>query len=300
MAKNPNKIKETFRDQLFGVVNFAILTILMIVLVYPFYNGVILAFNDGVDAANPGIYFFPRVFTLDNFKAAVSQPGMIQAAFISVARTVIGTASSVIVTSAFAYAISKEYLRFRRFYFIFMIIPMFFGGGMIPTYLLIRGIGLYNNFLVYILPSLFSIFNALIFLGAFRELPVSLEESAMLDGAGHFTLFFRIVLPVSMPVIAAICVFTAIGHWNSWFDTMMYTKKEGLNTMAHQFAQVAQAVQYLADKAKEVSGEQINATRIYVSVQLAAMLIATAPVMVVYPFFQKYFVRGVMIGAIKG
>ena len=297
-----NKISESPGDRVLGVLNIVIVTILILVLLYPFYYCVVLAFNDGKDAMEPGIYFFPRKFSLDSFKEAFSATGLLHAAFISVARTVIGTASLVLVTSSFAYAISKNYLRFNKFYFTFMIIPMFFSGGIVSSYILIRNyLHLYNNFLIYVLPGMFNIFYALIFLASFRDLPASLEESAMLDGANHITIFSRLILPVSKPVIAAICVFTAVGHWNSWQDTMIFTNKGDLSTLSYKFAEVASQVSYI-QKLAETSGEggKIQFGITPMSIQLAAMIISVAPVMVVYPFFQKYFVRGVMIGAIKG
>jgi len=304
LRKGRNKIHESPGDRMFGIINIVLVTALILVLLYPFYYCVVLAFNDGKDAMEPGIYFFPRVFSLANFALAFSAPGLLHAAFISVARTVIGTASLVLVTSAFAYVISKNYLRFRKFYFILMIIPMFFSGGIVASYILIRNtLHLYDNFLIYVLPGMFNVFYALIFLASFRDLPASLEESAMLDGANHITIFIRLILPVSKPVIAAICVFTAVGHWNSWQDTMIFTNKGNLSTLSYKFAEVASQVSYL-QKLAETSGEagkvagQSGITPM--SVQLAAMIISVAPVMAVYPFFQKYFVRGVMIGAIKG
>ena len=298
--KHRNKIRETTGDRTFKIVNVVLVTIIILVLLYPFYYCVILAFNDGIDAMRPGIYFWPRKPTLDNFIQTIKDPGLPRAAFVSVARTVIGTITAVLTTAAFAYGLSKKKLRFRQFYNTFMIIPMFFGGGIIPTYLLMKSLHLTNNFLVYILPSLFSVFNALIFRAYFEDLPVSLEESAELDGANHLTIFFRLILPCSMPVIAAISVFTAVGHWNSWMDTLYFIrKKPELETLAYKFAHLSQIMTAEMERWKNNPGG-VTAGFTPISVQLAAMIISVLPIMVVYPFFQKYFVRGVMIGAMKG
>lgn len=304
VQKTRNKIRDSAGDRIFGIVNFISVTVLILLLLYPFYYCFILAFNDGMDAMEPGIYFFPRKFSLESFREALSAEGLLGAALVSVSRTVIGTLSLIIVTSAFAYGISKNYLRFKKIYFTFIIIPMFFSGGIVASYIVIRNyLNLYDNFLIYILPGMFNIYYGLIFLASFRELPDSLEESAMLDGANHLTIYTRIVLPVSKPVIAAISIFTAVGHWNSWQDTLIFTRKGKLATLSYKFAEIASQVTYLQKQA-EIGGEAGKIAGQYgvtpMSVQLAAMIISVLPIMIIYPFLQKYFVKGVMIGAIKG
>ncbi len=306
MAKNPNKIRMSFGDRAFGVVNFIIVTLLILVMVYPFYYCMVMAFNDGVDATNPGIYFWPRKFSLENFTTALSDPNVLPAAVVSVLRTVLGTVLTVLVTSAFAYGMSKANLRFRNGYLVFLMIPMYFGGGMVPTYILLDNLNLLNNFWVYVIPGAFSVYYTLIFMASFRELPQSLEESAMLDGAGYFRIFFQIILPLSKPVIAAVCVFLAVGHWNSWMDNLLYMiGTDDYDTLAYLFASIAQRADYLIKLAQESAGaaaqvgqELTGATGI--STQLASMLVSIAPILAVYPFFQKYFVHGIMIGSVKG
>lgn len=304
--KNKNHIRMSLGDRIFGIVNFTIVTLLMIAMVYPFYYCVVLAFNDGVDATQPGIYFWPRVFTLENFEVALSDENILPAAINSLGRTVLGTVLTILVTSAFAYGMSKSNLRFRNFYLIFLMIPMYFGGGMVPTYILLRDLNLLNNFWVYILPGLFSTYYSLIFMASFREFAPALEESAMLDGAGYFRIFFQLILPLSKPVLAAVCVFLAVGHWNSWMDTLLYMPNtHSWDTLAYLFAMTAQRADYLIKLAQESAGaaaemgtQLSGATGL--STQLASMLISIAPILLVYPFFQKHFVHGVMIGAVKG
>lgn len=305
VSKKPGKIRQTAGEKVFDLVVMLLLVIMMLFFIYPFYNCVVLSLNDGQDALQPGIYFWPRMFTLENYEKAVQAPGFGAAALISVLRTVAGTVLTVMVTAMFGYAMSKKRLRFRSFYLIVATIPMFFSGGMVPSFLLIKGMGLYNNFLVYILPGMFSMFYAIIFMGSFRELPDSLEESAMLDGANQLVIFFRIILPVSMPVIAAISIFTAVGHWNSWMDTMLYTDKKTLNTLAYLFSKVIFQTQYLQGlmdnaegAAAEIGAKMRGVTS--TSVMVATMVLATVPITIVYPFFQKHFAKGVMIGSVKG
>lgn len=305
MARKSTRIYQSKGDATFSAVNMLLLIVIMIVFIYPFYNCIVMSFNDGQDAVRSGIYFWPRVFTLENYAEALATEGFGSAVLVSVARTVIGTFVSVMVTAMYAYAISKPRLRFRKFYTVFGMITMFFSGGMIPTYLIIRALGLYNSFWVYILPAAFNMFYAIIFMGAFREIPSALEESAMLDGAGSFTTFVRIILPVAKPTLAAIAIFTAVGHWNSWMDTMLYTDRETWNTLSYVFSRSVYQMQYGEELAKSATGEMAQIAQgitgtTFKSVLVAMMVLATMPIMVIYPFFQKHFAKGVMVGAIKG
>ena len=294
--------QKTMADRVFNLVNYSLLILFMIITIYPFFNSVVLAFNDGKDALKGGIYFYPRVFTLVNFKEVLSQSEFIGAAFMTVARTLAGTASSLLFTSAFGYVISKKYLCFRKFYMVFSLITIYFSGGLIPTFILIRSLGLINNFLVYVLPGLLNMFNALIFMSFFRTLPEALEESARLDGASDPVIFARIILPISTPVLASIALFTAVGHWNAWFDTMLYANK--LETLSHMFMKMVTMQQFLEDPSNTsamLAGEQAKLSSITsTSLNLAAMVVTSAPIILVYPFLQKYFVKGIMLGSIKG
>lgn len=305
MAKYPNRIRQGKGDAALGAVNMFLLLLLMLAFLYPFYNCVVLSFNDGQDAVRSGLFFWPRVFTLENYVEALSSEGFARAVLVSVARTALGTALGVLVTAMYAYAVSKPFLRFRRLYLVVGTITMFFSGGMIPSYLTIKLLGLYNSFWVYILPMAFSMFYAIIFMGAFREISAALEESAMLDGAGYLTTFFRIILPVAKPTIAAIAIFTAVGHWNSWMDTMLYTDKDTWNTLSYLFSKSVFQMQYGEELAKSASGEAARIAQslsgsTFKSVIVATMVLATLPIVLIYPFFQKHFAKGVMIGAIKG
>ena len=295
------KMKSGWRENLFSAVLYIILIGFTIIVFYPFYLSVILSFNDGTDAVKGGIFFWPRVFTLSNYEFVFSNPQIGGAAIISVLRTFTGTISTLVITSSFAYAVSKPRLMFRKFYMIAGLITMYFGGGLIPFYLLIRDLNLFNNFLVYILPNLFGMYNAIIFITFFREIPASLEESARIDGANDLLIFLRIFIPISTPVYATIALFAGVGQWNSWFDTMMYTNKPGLNTLSHLLTKMINQQQFVKDLSKSMSG---NISSMAMSVtptalMLATMVVTTFPIIVLYPFLQKYFVKGIMIGSVK-
>lgn len=284
------------------VVIYFVLALIVFIMMFPFWNAVVLSFNEGKDAMMGGIYFWPRKFTLANYSQVFQNTAIWQAFGISVARTVLATVLSLVVTSMFAYSASKPYLKFRRFYMVLLLIAMFFNGGIIPTFLTIRNLGLINNFLVYILPGMFNAFYAQIFISFFRGLPESLFESARIDGAREFKIYSRLVLPLSKPVLAAVGLFTAVFNWNAWYDNMLYVKTEGLNTLSFLFVKMIKAQETMENLAA-TSGvtELANLSGVSsTSLQLATMMIAVLPIMLVYPFVQKYFATGMMIGSVKG
>ena len=176
---------------------------------------------------------------------------------------------------------------------------MFFNGGLIPFFILLKNMGLYDNFLVYIIPSLFNFYNMIIFMSYFREMSPALEESAKLDGANDFTIFTRIILPLSMPVVATIALFNGVGHWNDYFSGVMYinnAKLQPIQTYLYRIVASASASKSVVAMPAGVAAQQVSST----SVRLATMVVTTAPIVVVYPFLQKYFVKGFMVGSIKG
>lgn len=296
MAERFNK-KKGIQDIVIDTINYAFLILFTVVSVYPFYNSVISSFNEGKDTLKGSLYFLPRAFTLENYKSVLANPEFLYAAGITVSRTVIGTLVSIFFTAAFGYIISKPNLCFRKFYVIAGVITMYFNGGMIPNYLLIRSVGLTDNFLVYILPLAFSMINALIFMSFFKALPASLEESAKLDGANDIVIFIKIIIPVSGPVFASLGLFNAIVQWNSWFDTMLYVTTPKLETLSHMFQKMLLAQQFVEQSAQIMSN---SVTTTSMSLNLAAMVVTVAPLMIIYPFLQKYFAKGIMLGSVKG
>lgn len=270
--------------------------------VYPFYYCIIISLNEGKDAARGFIYFFPRKFTLENYSTALSDQGILHAYLVTVIRTVVGTVATVYFNAMVAYALIKKELYLRKFYVSIGIITMFFGGGMIPFYLLIKSLGLLNNFWVYIIPGLGGFFTILLYMAFFREIPASMVESAKMDGANEFYIFVRIILPLSTPVLATIALFAGVGHFNSWFDNYIYCSNINLRVMSLILMQMINqnlAAQILVQKGyMDVETAQSFITPI--SLRIATMIISILPIMAIYPFLQKYFVKGIMIGAVKG
>jgi putative aldouronate transport system permease protein len=276
-----------------------IMVVICFITLYPVWNMVIISFNDANDAMMGGIYLFPRKFTLQSYRMVFLDKAIIKAFNITIWRTLAGTVGSVIFTSMVAYAFSKRYIFGSKFYLLAGTITMFFGGGLIPYFILLRSLKLYDTFLVYIIPGLFNFFNCIIFMTFFRELPAGLEESAKIDGANDFRIFFQIVLPISMPIVATISLFNGVGHWNDYFSGVMFINNPDLQPIQTFLYRVIAG----SSQTKSIVGMPAGVTAQAVSsqsVKLATMTVTTAPIICVYPFLQRYFVKGVMIGAIKG
>ena len=276
-----------------------VMVVLCFITLYPVWNMVIISFNDAQDAMMGGIYLYPRKFTLQSYRMVFLDKAIIQAFNITIWRTLIGTMISVLFTSMVAYAFSKRYIFGNKFYILVGTITMFFGGGLIPYFILLRSLKLYDTFWVYIIPAMFNFFNCIIFMTFFRELPAGLEESAKIDGANDFKIFFWIVLPLSMPIIATISLFNGVGHWNDYFSGVMFINNPDLQPIQTFLYRVIAG----SSQTKSIVGMPAGVTAQAVSsqsVKLATMTVTTAPIICVYPFLQRYFVKGVMIGAIKG
>jgi putative aldouronate transport system permease protein len=282
----------------FDVANVLLMLFICLITIYPIWYVVVNSFNEGADAMRGGIYWYPRVFSLDNYAAVFQNNGVMKAMGITVAKTVIGTALHVFFTAMVAYAVSRKELIGRSLYMYIGTITLFFSGGLIPSFLLIRDLGLLDSFWVYIFPAMFSFFDLIIFLAFFREIPEGLEEAARIDGANDLRIFYRIIIPVSMPVIATIALFHGVYQWNDYFTAVIYTNNPDLQpiqTFLYRVVALSGSNQIAAAIPDNVVRKVTSQ-----SVKLATMVITTLPIVVVYPFLQKYFVKGFMIGSIKG
>ncbi|HAH61330.1 MAG TPA: ABC transporter permease [Treponema sp.] len=276
-----------------------LMVIICFIALYPVWYTIIISFNDSADSMRGGIYWWPRKFSLESYRTVFQDQTIIKAFIVTILRTLIGTVTSVFFTAMVGYAFSKKYIMFNKFYTVFGTITMFFGGGLIPYFITIKNIGLYDSFWVYIIPNLFNFYNMIIFMSFFRELPAGLEESAKLDGANDLRIFIRIVLPLSMPVVATIALFNGVWHWNDYFSGVMYINNSDLQpiqTFLYRVVASASASKAVVAMPAGITAQQVSSQ----SVRLATMVVTTAPIMCVYPFLQKYFVKGIMIGSIKG
>lgn len=292
--------RKSIGENIFDVLNISVMVLLCAIIIYPLWYCIVISFNDGADALFGGIYWWPRKFSVDSYVAVFKNPGIVTAFGISLARTVIGTFTHILFVAMAAYALTKKRLIGRNFYLTMGLITMFFNGGLIPLFLVIRRLYLLDNFLVYIIPTLFNFFHAIIFMAFFRELPASIEESAMMDGANDMTIFFRIILPLSKPIIATIALFQGVWHWNDFFFGVIYiTNNQFLQPIAtYLFRVIAEAGS--SSMLANMPGGLLTTTVTTSTIKLATMVVATFPIMCVYPFLQKYFMKGFLIGSVKG
>lgn len=266
---------------------------------YPLYYLLIYSLNDSTDAAGGGLYLYPRQWTLDNYMIIFRDDQLLRSLLVTMARTLVGTICGVLFTAVAAYALSKERLKFRKVYSLLGIITMYINGGLIPTYLLLQKLHLLNTFWVYIVPALFNIYNALLFMAFFRQMPEELEESGKLDGAGEFYILMRIVLPLSKPVVATVSLFVAVNHWNDWFSSAYFVANQQLWTMPTVIVRLLSDTNILSNIQNMPPSMRADPLSLLLAIKYATLIVTIVPIALVYPFIQKYFVQGMMVGSIK-
>lgn len=300
------KIKESKSRKIFQVCNYMILLIFTFLCVYPFWYIIIYTFSDPVQVVVDNPVFLPSGFSLFNYKEILKLDGFLSALLISVLRTLVGTGFTIVACSFLGYMFTQEELPGRKFWYRFMVLTMYVSGGMIPCFITMKAYGLLNNFWVYILPATVSAYYVILVKTYMESLPASLEESAKLDGAGYLTIYAKIVLPLSKPIIATIGVFSAVGHWNSWFDNHIYTRgAENLTTLQYLLYNYLNQAQRLASRIQNAGSDLESVGDMVMSispkgVRMTITVLAVLPIFLVYPFVQKYFTKGIMIGAVKG
>ncbi|GMQ56548.1 carbohydrate ABC transporter permease [Vallitalea sediminicola] len=295
------KVKKKINgSSVFDIFNIVIMILLCIVTVYPFLNQLALSLNTGSNASFGGITIFPREFTMDNFKTLITNPSIKDAIIVSVTRVIAGTAIGLIVTTSAAYTMTCKKLPGKNFIIWFLLLPMFINAGIIPNFILFRKLHLINNFLVYIIPGSFVFYNMIIIRTFMQGIPKSLEESAYLDGANEIQILFKVILPLCKPVMATICLWVAVGHWNDWMSNLLYITKNHLNTLQYILLKVvkeSEMTQSISETAA-LTGKAVSKPTPE-TVRAATIVLTTLPIIMLYPFLQKYFVKGVTIGAIK-
>ena len=292
-------LRKSRSGQAFDFCNVIILLLLFFVTVYPFYQQLIISLNEGIDADRATLYFFPRKFTLENYEWLFQHSGIPRGLLISLLRVVVGTSTGLFCTAMLAYLVSVRHFAGRRPLRIFFLITMYFGGGFIPTYLLYIRLGLLNTFHVYWIPYLFNAYYMLIIASYIQNLPYSLVESALMDGAGYTKIFTRIIVPMSIPVLAAIAVFMAVNQWNAWFDNMIYNASGKWDTVQIILKRMMLEADIDRKLTLETQAAQRMHTRTATTVKAACTMVITIPIIMVYPFFQRYFISGITLGAVK-
>lgn len=298
-----NKIQKTGEDRCVEITCIVLCILMAILCLYPIYYTFINSLNDGRDAQRGGIYFLPRVFTFSNYVTVLTDKTLPMSFAITVARTVVGTVLSLVFTSMVSYALSKRDLAFRKLYLTIGMITMYVGGGVIPTYMLYRSLKLVNTFWVYVLPGIYAFGNSVLMLNFFKKLPGALVEAAYIDGANDFVVLFKIILPLSKPLLATMALFIGVNHWNDWFTSAYYVIDEKLMTMPAILMKLLSETDALA-KLREMLGEssasmQVGQSVTSDSIRYATLIVSILPITLTYPFLQKYFIQGMMVGSLK-
>jgi putative aldouronate transport system permease protein len=285
------------------MLNTAFMVCFSVIMLYPFWNTIAISFNEAVDTIRGGITLYPRKFTLQNYKMIFATGTLFHAFFVSVARTSINVVTNVFFTAMIAYVLSRPNFVFRKSFTMILVISMYINAGLIPTYFLIKNLHLLNTFWVYVIPGMVSAFNFLIIRTFLRGIPDSFIESVRIDGGGDYTIFFKIILPLSMPALATIGLFVAVGAWNSWFDTLIYaSSKVNLHTLQYKLMEYLQSSQAQARGSGDIGAMALSKSSNLVtpvSIRAAITVVAAAPIIAIYPFMQRYFVIGMNLGGVK-
>lgn len=288
---------------IFHTLNTIFMLFVIVVMLYPFWNTIAVSFNDSQDSLRGGITFFPRKFSTFSYETVFNNPLLTTAVINSVLRTLLSTVAGVFVAALIGFVLSRPEFVWRKFVTRYFLVTMYISAGLIPTYFLIKDLKLLNNFWVYVLPGLISVFNIIVIKSFIQGLPESLIEAAKVDGAGYFRVFWQIVLPCCKPVLATVTLWCAVGAWNSWFDTFLYCSgEESLTTLQYEMMKMLSAAMNSGssrDASTVFSQSGGSQTITPVTLRAAVTVVASLPILVVYPFLQKYFVSGVTLGAVK-
>ncbi|MFE4710596.1 MULTISPECIES: carbohydrate ABC transporter permease [unclassified Paenibacillus] len=298
-------MKTSLRDRTAQVIIIVLLSLLCVSVIYPFLYMLAVSLNVGSDAAKGGVYLWPREFTLYNYEIVLGNVVIRHAYLITIARTVLGTLIGLAVTLLMAFGISYRLLPFRKQILAYVLLTMLFSGGLIPLYIQLNNLSLLNSFWVYIIPSAFSAWNMFVMMKFIQGIPEALIESAEIDGANPLRILFVVVLPLSKPMLAAIGLFTAVGHWNDWFAGAFYVSDQNLipvQTFLQQLlsAQDISTVLGSNNNQEALARGTMLSNVTLMSIKMATVMVSAIPILCVYPFLQKYFVKGVLIGSVKG
>ena len=279
----------------FDVINATLMALFCCCCIYPIIYVLAGSFNQGADYAVGGVYFLPRLFTFENYKVVLEDKAMWLSYLVTIGRTVIGTFTALIFTSVVAYAMSRPNLKGKRFFYWVNIFTMFFGGGLVPYFLIIKAIGLFDSFWVYIIPGLYSVYNMIVIQSGFKSIANEVHDSATVDGAGELRIYWQIYMPLNKAVLATVVLWLAVGHWNSYFDTMLYTDSENLQSLQHFLLRAIQTSTVTEGMTPEMM-ERLSPK----TISFAAIVISIIPVLCFFPLIRKNFATGIMIGSLKG
>lgn len=297
-------IKRTTGEVAFDIVNVTIMVLLLVTWLYPFIYVLAISLNDATDSALGGIYLWPRKPTLESYRIIFVSSDLLRAFLMSVSRTVLGTLLTVLCSSMFAYAFTRpDFIAYKALKLVFFAAFFLGGGALIPVYMLYRSIGILNRFAVYIVPALVNLWFVILFRTYYMQLPDGLQEAAIIDGANELQIRARILLPLSIPMVATIALFSAVSQWNSWFDTLYFANKDELKTLQFRMMEIMlrlQATRLLAQASRTIGRRAAGVQTDPVSIRMAITIITTVPIVMIYPFLQRYFIKGMLVGSMKG
>ena len=287
--------------QLSSIFIYTALSLLFIITFYPFWNIFVLSLNDATDSLRGGLMLWPRVFSIDSYKAVLSDTALLSSLKVTLLRTAVGVPMNLLAVTTLAYALSQRDLIGRRQINLLFVFTMYFSGGLIPTYMIVKWLGLIDNFLVYLLPGLYNVYWMILVRTYMEGLPYSMIESARIDGANDIQIFAKVVLPSCAPVVATIGLFSAIYHWNAWYDSYIYTNKPVLETLSNALVKILNQYQTgaMMTQAQQMAAASKRLPVSSESIRMTVTMVTTIPIILVYPFVQKYFIKGIMLGSVK-
>ncbi len=306
MSQKKRKRHIDVENIIFTALNTAFLIMLSAVMLYPMLNTLAVSFNEGLDTVRGGIYLWPRVFSLQNYRVVFHMDTIYRAFGVSVAKTAVIVLTNLFFTSMLAYTLSRREYIFNKPITILFVLTMYFNAGLIPNYMLIKSLGMINTFAVYWVPNIISAFNLIVIRTHIKTIPESFIESARIDGSSEFRIFFQIVMPLCIPTLATIALFVAVGSWNSWFDTFLYNSaRQELSTLQYELQKLLASAMNAGNTTQgggANAGAQAGMGNVTTpqSIRAALTIVTAVPILIVYPFLQKYFVKGLTIGGVKG
>lgn len=292
------KYEKNVIGRMFDISNILFFILFSIAVIYPFWYQCVVSLSSFFEASGPGLHLWTNSFNFDAYKTVFGNPDFFSAYYWTIIRIIIGTALTVSVTAILAYPLSKKYLPYRNMWTSIIIFTMFFSGGLIPTYFLIRNLGMFDTIWALVIPGMVDPFTVLLVRNFFMALPSELEDSSKVDGANDIILFIRIMLPLSKPIIATVSLWTIVGHWNAWFDVLLYIPKMNITVLQVILRKVI--IQNEILNSDIIIGSGTRPTTTPDQIKSAVLMLTTLPIICVYPFLQKYFIKGIMIGSLKG
>lgn len=291
-------VQRSRAEKIFNSFNVILLGVLGVLALYPFVYTVSISLSTAAEASRDGLHLYPREVSLTAYKMVFSNPEILTGYANTLFRTIVGTFMTIVMTSVCAYPLSKKQLPHRGLFMFVILFTMLFGGGLVPTYLLINNLGLFDSVWVYVVPLMLQAFNVIIIKNFFQSIPDSLAESASMDGASDVRTLFEIYMPLSKPVLATVALWTAVAHWNMWFDAMIYiSSPEKMVMQAFLREIVIESSTQLIEKGL-INPDTTQFTPD--TIKAATVIVTILPILLVYPFIQKYFIKGIMLGSVKG